>query len=161
MLRHAKSLWEDDVIDHQRPLKKRGENDAKLMSEYLCKTIEAPNRMYVSDAVRTMATARYFKEAFNIEEKKIERTHKLYDFRGHNVMRLIKSIPNSLSTVMIVGHNHAFTSIANMLGSTHINAIPTCGFVQLEFNEQKWENLIMGTTVKAIFPRHLKKNDKK
>jgi phosphohistidine phosphatase len=57
---------------------------------------------------------------------------------------------------MIVGHNHAFTSIANMMGSTYMDNLPTCGFVIIQFEEDSWENISVGTTLKTIFPRHLK-----
>jgi phosphohistidine phosphatase len=57
---------------------------------------------------------------------------------------------------MIVGHNHAFTSVANMLGNRYIDNVPTCGFVMLRFNEKKWSNITTGKTVKTIFPRDLK-----
>ena len=57
---------------------------------------------------------------------------------------------------MIVGHNHAFTSIANMLGNKFIDNVPTCGFVQLEFEADKWDEITTGKTVMTLFPKELK-----
>ena len=57
---------------------------------------------------------------------------------------------------MIVGHNHALTSIANMLGDVIINNIPTCGFINIEFTTQKWEFANFGQTKNVIFPKDLK-----
>ena len=54
-----------------------------------------------------------FKEVFKVEGH-ILKLHNLYDFSGHKVMET-KGLPDDCDTVMIVGHNHAFTSIANML----------------------------------------------
>ena len=53
-------------------------------------------------------------------------------------MDIIKSLPNNLNIIMVVGHNHAFTSIANMLGNKYIENVPTCGFVELQFDDDTW-----------------------
>ncbi|NND62915.1 MAG: histidine phosphatase family protein [Flavobacteriaceae bacterium] len=157
MVRHAKSSWKHDVIDHQRPLKGRGKNDGVLVSEHLKDKINPPERIISSDAVRALSTAKYFKSAFEISDKNFITDHSLYDFSGHNVIDIIKNLDDSLNTVMIVGHNHAFTSIANMLGNTYIDNVPTCGFVYLEFKDDKWSEVKTGVTKMTVFPRDLKK----
>ncbi len=156
MVRHAKSSWKHDVIDHQRPLKGRGKNDAQLVSEYLKDRITMPQKIITSDAVRALTTANYFRDAFGIENEHFVVDHSLYDFSGHHVIDIIKSLDNSLDIVMIVGHNHAFTSIANMLGNRYIDNVPTSGFVHLEFDENKWSDIATGVTKNTVFPRDLK-----
>ena len=64
MARHAKSSWEHDVIDHERPLKKRGNKDAKLVSKHVAPLVETPQLIVSSDATRALSTAMYFKKAF-------------------------------------------------------------------------------------------------
>ncbi|MAO07393.1 MAG: histidine phosphatase family protein [Alteromonas sp.] len=157
MVRHAKSSWKHDVIDHKRPLKKRGHNDGALISKYVSENFDLPQQIVTSDAERALTTAKYFKGAFQISEKDFKITHELYDFSGHRVMETIKGLDDSLDTVMIVGHNHAFTSIANMLGNKYIDNVPTCGFVKLQFKETQWSKITTGTTENTIFPRDLKK----
>ena len=45
IVRHAKSSWAyREVADIDRPLKERGINDAYLMSKYLSKKIDKPDR---------------------------------------------------------------------------------------------------------------------
>jgi phosphohistidine phosphatase len=80
----------------------------------------------------------------------------LYDFSGDHVLTFVRSLPNSLQTILIFGHNHAFTHIANLLGSQHIENVPTSGFVHLQFNEKTWAAIEKGNTVQTIFPKHLK-----
>jgi phosphohistidine phosphatase len=156
LVRHAKSSWEHNVEDHKRPLKDRGERDGRLVSKQAKEEIEPPQKIISSDATRALSTANFFKKALNIEDANFETNHDLYDFSGQNVMRIIKSLDNSLDKVMIVGHNHAFTSVANMLGNRYIENVPTCGFVMLEFDEKSWSDITTGKTVKTIFPRDLK-----
>lgn len=159
MVRHAKSSWKHDVIDHQRPLKNRGSRDAELVSEYVKDKVKQPQRLFTSDAERALSTALYFKEAFGLEDSEFITNHNLYDFGGRQVLEIIKNLNNSLDRVMIVGHNHAFTSIANMLGNKYIENLPTCGFVQLEFDEDSWKDITVGKTRMTVFPRDLKNSD--
>lgn len=157
LVRHAKSSWEFDVIDHKRPLKKRGINDGALISAYASEHFEVPDRIVSSDAVRALTTAEFFKEGYKIPEERFIVNHDLYDFSGHKVMETIKSLDDQWDRVMIVGHNHAFTSIANMLGSKYIDNVPTCGLVYIEFSEDSWASITTGETKHTIFPRDLKK----
>ena len=156
LVRHAKSSWKEDVDDHKRPLKDKGRTDGKLVAKKVSKEIEAPQRIVSSDATRALSTAQFFKEALNVDDSDFETNHDLYDFSGQNVMKIIKSLDDKLDTVMIVGHNHAFTSIVNMMGNKYIENVPTCGFVMIQFDDKKWSDITTGKTIKTIFPRDLK-----
>ena len=156
IVRHAKSSWKHDLQDHKRPLKGRGKRDGKLVSEKVAKEVKPPQKIVSSDATRTLSTAQFFKDAFNIDDANFETNHSLYDFSGQSVMRIIKSFDDNLDIMMLVGHNHALTSIVNMLGDKYIENVPTCGFVMLQFDEEKWKDITRGKTIKTIFPRDLK-----
>jgi len=156
MVRHAKSSWKHDLDDHQRPLKGRGKRDASLVSSHVKDHLPPPEVIITSDANRALSTAVYFKEAFEIPEDKFNTHPDLYDFGGRNVLEIIKTLSNDLNRVMIVGHNHAFTSVANMLGNVYIDNLPTCGFVCIEFEDETWQTITTGKTQKTIFPRDLK-----
>ena len=156
LLRHAKSSWELTSDDHKRPLKERGKNDALLVSEHTKSMIKPPEKIISSDATRAETTANYFKKSFNISDENFNTNESLYDFGGKKVLEVIKNISNSLDCVLIVGHNHALTSLANMLGDISIINIPTCGFVEIQFNVEKWEHINYGQTTNIIFPRDLK-----
>lgn len=155
MVRHAKSSWKHDVIDHQRPLKKRGKKDASLVSNQV-KEMEPPQKILSSDANRAQSTSQYFKDSFSIKNSDFETTGNLYDFSGTEVIKTINNLDDSLDIVMIVGHNHAFTSVANMLGNKYIDNLPTCGFVKIEFDADSWTKIKNGETVTTVFPRDLK-----
>lgn len=154
--RHAKSSWKHDLTDHQRPLKKRGFADAKLVSKAVAKAMPMPDVMITSDAVRALTTAKFFKEAYDVNDERFLINSKLYDFSGQDVMQLINELDKSLNCVMLFGHNHAFTSIVNMLGNVYIDNLPTCGFVAISFQIDSWKAINTGTTTKTIFPRDLK-----
>lgn len=156
MVRHAKSSWKHNVPDHKRPLKKRGELDAALVSRIVQSELKPPQKIISSDANRARTTAEYFKKAFSVSDSDYILNHDLYDFSGQSVMRIVKGLDDSLKRVMIVGHNHAFTSIVNMLGNEYIDNVPTSGFVALQFEVDSWSKITTGKTTKVVFPRHLK-----
>jgi phosphohistidine phosphatase len=71
-------------------------------------------------------------------------------------MNVIKNLNDSRDILIRVGHNHAYTSIANMLGDTNIDNLPTSGYVILQFEEDSWKDISFGKTIQTIFPRDLK-----
>ena len=156
IVRHAKSSWEEQVDDHKRSLNNRGKSDAALVSDYLKNIIKKPQKIVSSDANRAKATANYFKEALDVSDTDFILNPNLYDFGGKDVMEVIKGLDNSLDCIMIVGHNHALTSIANMLGDNDINNLATSGFVEIHFNVDTWEFTNYGHTERVVFPKDLK-----
>ena len=61
-----------------------------------------------------------------------------------------------INKVVIFGHNHAFTSLANSLGDTYIDNLPTSGLVMIEFQVDKWQDVIQGTTKLVLTPKDFK-----
>jgi phosphohistidine phosphatase len=58
LLRHAKSSWEDpDLPDYDRPLNKRGKNDAPRMGKLLKDKDIIPDLIISSTAARAKKTA--------------------------------------------------------------------------------------------------------
>jgi phosphohistidine phosphatase len=57
---------------------------------------------------------------------------------------------------MIFGHNEAFTNVANQLGNSYIDKVPTTGLVQLTFEVDEWASVEKGKTEQTIFPKDLK-----
>ncbi len=156
LVRHAKSSWEYDVIDHERPLNDRGFKDANLVSSHLKETLELPDLVISSDAMRAKTTAMIFMKNLGIVEGEILLNHELYDFSGEDVLQFVRELDDELNSVLIFGHNHAFTHIANSLGNSYIENVPTSGLVQLEFNVQNWASIEKGLTKQTIFPKQLR-----
>ncbi|MFD1613612.1 SixA phosphatase family protein [Gelatiniphilus marinus] len=156
LIRHAKSSWKHDVIDHQRPLNKRGTEDAKAVSNHLKASNLAINKVLTSDAVRAQTTANTFISNLKIDKTLVESNHDLYDFSGYNLVKTIKAVDASVNKLMVFGHNHAITHFVNTYGDMHIENVPTCGVTIIEFNISNWADLVKGKTVQTIFPKTLK-----
>lgn len=156
IVRHAKSSWEFDVIDHERPLKTRGINDTKLISSEFIKYKLKPDLVLVSDAMRTKLTAEIFQNILNINPEIIKFSHDLYDFSGESLTQVIKNCDDSINKLMVFGHNYAITNFVNSYGSMYFENVPTSGLVWLEFNTNNWRDIKEGNTKIYLFPRDFK-----
>ncbi len=158
LIRHGKSSWKYNVKDHERPLKQRGEEDSKLVSEAFLEHQILPNKIFSSSAKRALNTCKIFAKSLQIPENEIEIVDDLYDFGGQNVINFIKSIDDKYKSIMIFGHNHAFTSISNIFGDKFIDNLPTSGLVVINFKVDLWQDINQGKTQMIIFPKELKKH---
>lgn len=157
LVRHAKSSWKHNVIDHERPLNERGLKDAAAVSSYLKNEHLTIDTVLCSDATRTQATAAIFFENLKLDKSLLHLNHDLYDFAGSNLHRVITECDVNVNNLMVFGHNHAITAFVNTFGNISIENVPTCGVVQIQFNIKDWKDLNKGETIKTLFPKELKK----
>lgn len=156
IIRHAKSSWGFNLPDDQRPLNERGLKDAELIGKQLKTIVKPIDRVLCSPAKRAHSTAKIICDQLNISEDIFFLEPDLYDFEGSKVINVIKNCENTIQTLMIFGHNHAFTSIANLLGNVYIDNLPTTGVVAIEFEAENWKDINVGKNLLTIFPKTLK-----
>lgn len=156
LVRHGKSSWDYNVSDKDRPLKERGINDAHLVSKEFNSEKVAIDFAFSSPANRALHTAMIFLRNLDYDFKKFEVTENLYDFSGESVRNHVQNLDDRLNTVLIFGHNHAFTNMANTWGNQYIDNLPTSGLVHIKFAVEKWKSIAKGKTAQTILPRQLK-----
>ncbi len=156
IIRHAKSSWEFDLEDKKRPLNPRGLLDAELVGKELKTLVKTLDLILSSPAVRAYSTAKIINKYLDMPENLFIVKEELYDFDGSKVIETVKKCEDTINSLMIFGHNHAFTSIANNYGSEAIDNLPTCGVVVIEFDCDKWEQINVGKTLHVIRPKFLK-----
>lgn len=154
--RHAKSSWEHQVSDHDRPLNPRGFKDANNVSKELIGQMN-PDLVLSSDALRAKTTAEIFMSNLGINHESFVLNHGLYDFSGGSLLSVIKSTSKSINELLVFGHNNAITFFVNGFGNQYIDNVPTCGVVMIEFDIDNWADLKKGRTVKTVFPKGLLK----
>ena len=153
LIRHAKSSWKHPVSDIQRPLNKRGKTDAKRVALHT-KSVGFPvDAVFVSPAKRTQETAKYFIKHWGIDKRICKTIDDLYDFSGNDLLGVIKNINDNYQHIMLFGHNHALTSFVNDFGNRFIDNVPTCGFLLIQFDIEKWADLKQGYTLYKAFPK--------
>lgn len=155
LVRHAKSSWKFDVIDHQRPLNERGLNDAPKMAQHIARQMPKPDLIISSDALRARTTAVFFAKAYHIEDKEIMLNHQLYDFAGSDLVEVIRTTNNEVETLMVFGHNNAMTNFVNTYGDQDIDNVATAAFTAINFEIDSWQDLTTGTTICHKSPKEL------
>lgn len=156
LIRHGKSSWEYSVGDKDRPLLPRGINDAFLVADNFNEQAIPIDAAFSSPANRALHTSMIFVRQLYFSFDKFKVVNELYDFSGEYVLQFVQGLDDDLNTVVIFGHNHAFTHIANSLGNSYIENVPTSGLVHLEFDVDQWTSIEKGVTKQTIFPKHLK-----
>ena len=156
-MRHGKSSWELNVDDRDRPLQQRGVDDAHLVGAKVATKQLAIDHAFSSPANRALHTSMICLRELKFPLNKLSIEPDLYDFSGEKVINFIRATSNDLETILLFGHNNAFTYIANAMGDTYIDNVPTSGFVHLQFKENEWSSITQGSTQQTLFPKELKK----
>ncbi|GGK30133.1 phosphoglycerate mutase [Yeosuana aromativorans] len=154
LIRHAKSSWEQNLSDHNRPLSSRGFKDAENVSRELLGQLK-PNLVLSSDALRAKTTAEIFISTLGISHEIFVLNHDLYDFSGNNLLSVIKNTSKSINELLVFGHNNAITFFVNTYGNQYIDNVPTCGVAVIEFDIDNWTDLKKGRTIKTVYPKGL------
>jgi phosphohistidine phosphatase len=115
VLRHAKSSWDDPGLDdHERPLAPRGQRSVKLLAAHLREHHIKPEQVLCSSARRTMETCEGIDPG---GEMAVE--PELYSASGDEVLARLRRIPESTSSVMVIGHNPALQELVLRLIGAH------------------------------------------
>ncbi|AHM62152.1 phosphohistidine phosphatase, sixa [Flammeovirgaceae bacterium 311] len=141
LLRHAKSSWDDESLpDNERPLNKRGKNDAPKMGKWLQANLKPPQLILCSDSARTRATIEPVMEAWQLPAEVLRFESSLYHASTETLWDLVQSCDNKIDRLMLVGHNPGLTEFANSLCKEfETENIPTSGFAAFSFDIKSWE----------------------
>ncbi len=156
LIRHAKSSWKDASLrDFDRPLNKRGLRDAPFMANVLKEKGIVPNAIVSSPANRAYTTAGYFAKALQIEEADIIKVEAIYEAYYSTVLSIIQQQSDAIDTLLVFGHNPAFTNLANLFTTNYIDNVPTCGIVEIAADIENWSDLNeeTGKVVNFLYPK--------
>jgi phosphohistidine phosphatase len=143
LLRHAKSDWGDaSLADIDRPLNERGIRTALFMASHLvdagCPFVHA----FCSPAVRAQSTIQLISERLPKINFQWQVDEALYTFDNSRLHEWFQLLDESISELLIIGHNPALTIFCNDLSNSDIEYIPTCGYVQLTARKKcTWQNI--------------------
>jgi len=155
-IRHGKSSWSHNLPDIDRPLKERGVKDGKLVGTKLKNLEIQVDKIFSSPANRAFSTCKLIMNKLGIPIAEVDIIDDLYDFSGGQVISFVKNLNDDIDSVMIFGHNYAFTSLVNQLGNKYITNLPTTGMVRISFDVESWINIKDGETELILFPKELR-----
>lgn len=146
LIRHAKSSWKDTSLnDFDRPLNKRGKNDAPKMAKFLRKMIgHSPDLIISSPSKRTKLTLDFFLKEFDLEKSKDDNIifeESIYEAPYTNLLKVIKNINEDKNIVFLFGHNPGLNDLTNYLIGNFKENIPTSGILKINFDINLWSEI--------------------
>ncbi len=144
IMRHAKSSWKEiDLIDHDRPLNKRGNRDAPRMGKLLVQQGLLPELILSSTALRARSTAMLVADALDYEDA-IELNENLYHPTVANCIEVLESLYYNYDSVLLVAHNPGVERLtAHLTGKNQEFPTATIAHIKLPINS--WRDLTMRT----------------
>jgi phosphohistidine phosphatase len=140
LMRHAKSSWKDLTLnDHQRPLNKRGKRDAPRMGEFLREQGVILDAILCSTAKRARTTVKRFLKEFTFEGE-VFYVDDLYHGSYGTYIALLNQMPETATTVMIVGHNPEMDDFLQMACDEY-DHMPTGAVAVVQFPVERWSEL--------------------
>lgn len=107
LMRHAKSDYPDGVGDHDRPLAARGVREAALAGDWIRANAPAVDAVLCSSATRTRQTL-----ARTGIDADVRYDDDLYDSTPGTVIRLVNTVPDDVTTLLVVGHEPTTSMLA-------------------------------------------------
>jgi phosphohistidine phosphatase len=152
LLRHAKSSWDDpSLADIDRPLAPRGRKAAPRMGRELVSRGWVPQFVLASPAARTRETWSLL--AAELPAPPAATFPKaLYMASPERLLAQLQKTPETITTVLLIGHNPGLQELAQRLASPDseamalarlTNIVPTAALARFEF-DGKWPGLGFG-----------------
>lgn len=150
LLRHGKSSWKTEGRpDHERPLSRRGEENAPMMAGRITDAGIRPSLIMSSSAVRAWATAKLVARAISYPVEFLHRDDRLYLADLEKLLDVMAEQDPGFNSIVVIGHNPGLTELANYLLPDATSNIPTCGLVSLAIETDDW-NLRDGSAVELL-----------
>jgi phosphohistidine phosphatase len=164
LLRHGKSNWSDATLDDiDRPLAPRGERASRRIAKYMRRKKIRPELVLCSTSVRTRQTLESIQPALG-KSRRVELLPDLYAASERELLERLQALPESVSSVMLVGHNPGLHDLALALASRgeelpQLEAkFPTGALATLVVGSESWSALRPGDAelVDYVVPRQLR-----
>jgi phosphohistidine phosphatase len=148
LLRHAKSSWDTDEPDHERPLAPRGRRDAKAVGQYLAAQGLRPDLVLCSSALRTRQT---WDQAVKggAEGGDVRYLDEIYDASVTELVAVLRDAASDATSVLLLGHAPGIPRLMDYLAIRRSDSpvwvraekdFPTSGLAVLEL-KPPWSDL--------------------
>jgi phosphohistidine phosphatase len=163
-VRHATAQDKGEALpDFERSLVKKGRKEAASVAEYLALKNAPPDLMISSFANRAIETAHLFARAFRYPRQKILLRDTFYgNTKIEELAQEILKQPDKYRSLMLFGHDPAFSQLAAHLIKDFRETIPKAGVVAAEFPARRWQDVAAGSgrLLEFTAPARLKEQKK-
>lgn len=163
LLRHGKSSWSDPTLaDLDRPLAPRGERASGRIAKYIRQKKIRPSLVLYSPSLRTRQTLEAIESSLG-KRSVVELEPQLYAASEGELLQRLQALPESVDSVMLIGHNPGLHDLARALASRGADLpkleqkFPTAALATLVVDSDSWAALRRGDAelVDYVVPRQL------
>ena len=150
LTRHAKSSWDNlNLTDHERPLNRRGREDAKLIAKYLATYEYTYKTILCSTSKRTSETLEIFLN-YIYKVDQVNYLSYLYHASAETIRKEIMTLDIG-GTYMLLGHNPGIEVFLRNLNNDSSLKAPTCSIALLSTvnNSLRFNKLITPKNLKS------------
>lgn len=157
IMRHAKSSWKTaGQADRDRPLNKRGKNDAPRMGKLLAEQSIAPDVILCSTANRASQTCEGVLQG---ADWKCQPTplDQLYLASPETICSCLSELDQGVDCALVIAHNPGLTELVQEL-TGEVDHMPTGAIAQIELDIADWAKLsgpLDGELVNFWIPKEL------
>ncbi|MBV63670.1 MAG: hypothetical protein CMP45_04095 [Rickettsiales bacterium] len=154
VVRHAKSSWNTDDNDHDRPLNKRGLNAASKVGAEIMRRGLIPDRIISSTAVRAATTAKFIANEISYDLSIIEYISELYLADISDYEKVISNTEeiSGIENLMVVSHNPGSHELCHYLvNDCDIEDFITCAVASINLEIEFWGEINQGVGKLADF----------
>lgn len=142
LIRHAKSSWKNPGLrDFDRPLNKRGKENAPEMGRRLAQRSLMPDRVVSSPAKRAIKTAEIIAESIGFPADRISQVPPIYAATVPELLSVLRGLEDGDEIVFLVGHNPGLTDLINFTCGYSLDNLPTCGVFCADFDMASWQEI--------------------
>ncbi len=139
LIRHANAEQDADVRDFERPLSRKGGNEANDMARRFHERGLVPDFILTSAAVRTRETAETFAKVLGVPARLLQADDSLYLADGEHIIVSIRAMGPRVGHLMVIGHNPGISAAAISLAPEAVTAdLPTCGTLTMSVSCAMW-----------------------
>jgi len=141
VMRHAKAGELPGGPDFERALRPRGQRDSAAAGQWLAAHGFRPDAVICSAARRTRQTWQYVAPALG-GDPQFSAEQRLYQAESEDVAEIVQQTPQTVGTLLYIGHNPAATELASQLTGTEIE-LPTAAIAVIACSGD-WADLAAG-----------------
>lgn len=133
----------ESFSDFERSLTDKGKNISRIMAGRLKEIESDPGLIITSPAFRAIETALIFAREYGVDPERVKIKSDLYDRMNLNTFAgMLSEIPEEINTLMLFGHNPAFTEVPDRLSRGGCDFLPKSGIVCITFKSKTWKEII-------------------
>ncbi|HZF17670.1 MAG TPA: histidine phosphatase family protein [Steroidobacteraceae bacterium] len=153
IVRHARADWDNrQYSDFERPLNRRGQQQAREMAQILGPLLHAADLLLTSPAVRAYTTATIFAKELNLPLRRILTDERIYLASATDLLAVIRETGPRIEQLMMFGHNPGITELARQLTGNHDEPeLTPAGACTLEFDIAEWSQADVGKGLNARY----------